>query len=55
MLSEVSFLGDFIGDRPAQELARKLKGLRPEQLASADAGAYFDGLSAREFASLFTD
>ena len=55
VLSEVSFLGDFIGNRPADELAGKLPGLRPEELRSVDVGAYFDGLSARDFASLFQD
>ncbi|MBQ4390076.1 MAG: lipoate--protein ligase [Bacteroidales bacterium] len=55
VLSEVSFLGDFIGNRPADELAGKLSGLRLEELRSVDVGAYFDGLSARDFASLFQD
>ncbi len=55
VLTEVSFLGDFLGNRPADELARKLSGLRPEELASIEVGAYFDGLSAQDFASLFQD
>lgn len=41
--SEVFFEGDFIGSRPAAELAEKLIGLKPEELSSIDTSPYFDG------------
>lgn len=53
VLEEVAFQGDFLGNRPAEELASALKGKRPEELTTLDVGAWFDGLTAPEFASLF--
>ena len=53
VLTEVTFQGDFLGNRPATELAEELKGKRPEELASLDVSAYFDGLDGASFASLF--
>ena len=53
VLTEVSFQGDFLGDRPAEELANTLKGKRLQDLASLDVSAWFDGLDGPSFASLF--
>ena len=53
VLTEVAFQGDFLGNRPAEELAATLKGKRPEELAALDVSAYFDGLDGPSFASLF--
>ena len=52
-LQRVCFGGDFIGNRPAAELAACLEGLRLEEVASLDVSSYFDGLSGEEFATLF--
>ena len=53
VLTEVSFQGDFLGDRPAEELANTLKGKRLQDLASLDVSAWFDGMDGPSFASLF--
>ena len=53
VFSELAFSGDFIGARPASELAGRLVGKRPEELASEDVLAYFDGTSALELMRLF--
>ena len=53
VLTEVSFQGDFLGDRPAEELAYSLKGKRLQELASLDVSAWFDGMDGPSFASLF--
>ena len=53
VLTEVAFQGDFLGNRPAEELAAELKGKRPEELAGLDVSAWFDGLDGPSFASLF--
>lgn len=53
VLTEVAFQGDFLGNRPAEELAAELKGKRPEELAGLDVSAFFDGLDGPSFASLF--
>jgi lipoate-protein ligase A len=53
VFSEIAFSGDFIGARPASELAERLIGRRPEELASEEVGAYFDGTSALELMRLF--
>ena len=44
VLADVSFEGDFIGSKPASELAEKIKGLRMEDLCNIPAGDYFDGV-----------
>ena len=52
ILTELQFGGDFLGDRPAEELSAALKGCayEPEAvrrcLASLDVSRFFDGLSA---------
>lgn len=53
VLTELAFQGDFLGNRPAEELAAELTGKRPEELAALDVSAFFDGLSGFDFASLF--
>ena len=52
-LSEVSFGGDFIGNRPAEELAARLEGLRLEDLAGLSVADYFDNLAVEDFLTLF--
>lgn len=47
--TEVSFEGDFLGARPASELAAMMTGMRPEDLYTLPVGEYFDGLSVEEF------
>jgi lipoate-protein ligase A len=44
VLTEVSFEGDFIGSKPASELAEKIKGLRVEDLCTVPVRDYFDGV-----------
>ena len=44
VLSDVSFEGDFIGSKPALELAEKIKGLRVEDLCTVPVRDYFDGI-----------
>lgn len=51
--TEVAFEGDFIGPKPASELAEKLIGLRPDELARIPCEDYFDGMTEEEFAALF--
>jgi len=55
VLSELQFTGDFIGSRPAEELAGKLKGSKLKDLEGIEVSAYFDALSSREFRSLLED
>ena len=47
--TEVTFEGDFLGARPASELAAMMLGKRPEDLYTLPVGEYFDGLSTEEF------
>ena len=54
VFKEVHFTGDFIGRKPAEELAEVIKGLRPEDIFNLNTEDYFDGLSAKEFAHLFS-
>ena len=54
VLESVEFGGDFIGNRPASELAARLIGLRLEDIAALDVSPYFDGLAAADFSALFT-
>ena len=53
-LDGLSFGGDFLGNLPAGELAKKLQGtpyrMAELEQALADAESYFDGLQARELA-----
>ena len=52
-LESLVFEGDFLGNLPAEELAEALIGKRLEDLEQVAPEAYFDGLSAAEFTSLF--
>ena len=54
VFKEIHFTGDFIGRKPAEELAEVIKGLRPEDIFNINTEDYFDGLSAKEFAHLFS-
>lgn len=51
--TEVAFEGDFIGSRPASELAARLAGYRPDDLTGFPVSEYFDGITAADFMSLF--
>jgi lipoate-protein ligase A len=55
VISELQFTGDFIGFRPAEELAEKLKGCTLNDLRGMEVGDYFDSLSSREFRRLLED
>ena len=50
--TEVAFEGDFIGRKPASELAKQLIGLRPEDLEGIAWGNYFDGMTGDDIMSL---
>lgn len=51
VFTELHFSGDFIGEKPAEELAQRLIGLRPEDLENAQ--DYFEGTTAEELLLLF--
>lgn len=53
VLQSLSFGGDFIGNLPADDLAKKLIGLRPEDISRIDVSDYFDGLSGEQLLKLF--
>ena len=48
VFSELDFTGDFIGNRPAQELAARLIGHKQEDILKESVGDYFDNLQAAE-------
>lgn len=52
-LDSLQFQGDFLGNRPAEELAAHLIGHRLEDIRGLSVDAYFDGLSAEELYQLF--
>ena len=52
-LSQLSFTGDFLGAKPAEELVEKLLGNRIQDLRSLDVSNYFDHLTTEEFIILF--
>lgn len=58
VIEHIRFAGDFLGDRPAEELAAALKGLRYERQAVLEAlkdrefGLYFSRTGAEELAAL---
>ena len=54
VFKEIHFTGDFIGRKPAEELAGAIIGLRPEDIYNLNTEDYFDGLSAKDFAHLFS-
>ena len=53
VFSELEFTGDFIGNRPASELAEKLLGRRPEAIMEVNTEDYFDKLTAKELSTFF--
>ena len=53
VFSELHFTGDFIGARPAAELAGKLIGHPVNEISGFDVSRYFDGLSSPDFLTLF--
>ena len=52
-LKDVSFEGDFIGPKPASELAAAMAGRRIEDLMDLKIDDYFDNLSITDFLKLF--
>ena len=53
VFSELHFTGDFIGARPASELAALLLGKRLEDLMDLSVGDFFDGTTAKDLSALF--
>ena len=53
VFSEILFSGDFLGAKPANELADQLLGKRPEDLQGLAASEYFDGITVEELLQLF--
>ena len=53
VFSELCFTGDFIGAKPADELAGKLLGKRMEALREENIREYFDNTGAEELLQLF--
>ena len=52
-LESLTFQGDFLGARPAEELAARLIGHHLEDIRELSVDTYFDGLSAEELYQLF--
>ena len=52
-VTDLAFGGDFLGDKPAAELAGMLIGERPQRVLTAPVSDYFDGLSPTELYTLF--
>ena len=48
VFTELEFTGDFIGNRPAAELAAKLTGKKPQALLEEPVAEYFDNLQSGE-------
>ena len=53
VFESLNFGGDFLGNRPAEQLAAALIGQKPETLLRMPVADYFDGVSPEELASLF--
>ena len=53
VFTALQFTGDFIGARPAADLAARLIGQRPEAVLSLETSAFFDGVSPEEILALF--
>lgn len=51
--NQLSFTGDFLGSKPAEELAARLLGFHLEYIRDMDVSNYFEHLSAEEFLTLF--
>ena len=50
---QLSFTGDFLGSKPAEELAARLLGFHLEDIRDRDVSNYFEHLSTEEFLTLF--
>ncbi len=53
VFSALRFTGDFLGGLPAEKLAARLLGCRPDDILREDIGRYFDQVSPEEFLQLF--
>ena len=53
VFESLHFSGDFIGNRPAEQLAASLIGQKPEALRNRPVSDFFDGIGPEELASLF--
>lgn len=53
VFSALSFSGDFIGLRPAEELAGLLLGKRPEDIRGLEVSAYFDSTGPEDLLTMF--
>lgn len=53
VLDQLAFEGDFIGNRPARELAERLLGRRLEAIKEEPVSDYFDGLLPEDLYGLF--
>lgn len=53
LLDSLQFQGDFLGNRPAEELAARLLGHPLEDIKKESVDLYFDGLSAEQLYQLF--
>jgi lipoate-protein ligase A len=53
VFEHLTFRGDFMGNKPAEELAEKLIGQRPEAVLSVSTEDYFDSLTATDLYTLF--
>ncbi len=53
VFESLRFGGDFLGNRPAEELAAALIGSKPEQLRGMPVAEYFDGIGPEDLAALF--
>ena len=53
VFESLHFGGDFLGNRPAEQLAAALIGQKPETLITMPVADYFDGITPEELASLF--
>ena len=55
VFESLSFSGDFLGNRPAEELAQQLLGERMEIIGTLPISTYFDQLTPEEFITLFQE
>ena len=53
VFTQLQFGGDFLGGRPAEELAGLLLGKRPEDIRGLEVSAWFDGTKPEELLTLF--
>ena len=53
VFESLTFGGDFMGNKPASELAQNLIGVRPEAVLTTPVSDYFDGLGPADLYTLF--